>query len=206
MDTSRFAVIARSVSDIPSRRDVLHGLVVAGLGLAASSTWSREESAVAAKKKRKKKKKKKKPLSQPDQQAPPLPQPQPPFNAFGCLDVGQSCQGDSALCCSGICDPGTSTCIAHNAGICFADTDTCTLGQNYPCHPDKSTCFCSLTTGNAGFCGDFSFGATALCRYCSSDTDCQEELGPGAACVVLKGVCSFYCADTDRTACVVPCA
>ena len=203
MNTHRFDPIARSLTVLPSRRDVLRGLVGAGLGPALLG-WPRGESMVAAKNKRKQKHK-------PKQQTPLPPSPPPaPFNQFGCLDVGQPCQGDSTLCCSGICEPTTSRCIAHNSGVCSASTDTCTLRENIPCNPNKEGCLCTLTTSNAGFCADFSDAAAGersnLCRFCSQDTDCQEEFGPGAACVVLAGACTGICLRTGTTACMRSCA
>jgi hypothetical protein len=64
-----------------------------------------------------------------------------------------------------------------------------------------------LTTGNAGFCAALQgFTPAQFCRFCSTDTDCQDEFGPGAACVILKGICSAACASTGRTACMRPCA
>jgi hypothetical protein len=62
-----------------------------------------------------------------------------------------------------------------------------------------------LTTGNAPFCGDYTgFPGNDLCRDCSQDSDCQEEFGPGAACVVYAGLCGETCPDTG-TACVPAC-
>jgi hypothetical protein len=200
MGTTRIKAFTGSLSKPPSRRDVLRGLASAGLVLATM----RHEGDAAARKGHHKKRK------HTPKQKPPLPPPPPlPFNEFGCLDIGQSCQGDSTLCCSGICDPGTSTCVAHNSGICFPDTDPCTLQAAFPCNPDNPLCTCLVTTGSAGFCADFSELTDLVaeaCRFCSQDADCQEEFGPGAACVVLRGACSPLCAATDRTACFRPCA
>lgn len=201
METQRFETLSASLRGLPSRRDVLRGLASAGLVLAAD----RQGDEVAARKRHHKKKKQK-----PPQKTPSPPAPAPPFNAFGCLDVGQPCQGDSSLCCSSICDAGTSTCVAHNAGVCFADTDTCTVGAAILCNPNNTACNCTVTTGNAAFCADFAdldiSRPDDLCRFCSTDKECEEEFGPGAACVVLKGICTPICATTDRTACLRPCA
>jgi hypothetical protein len=204
MDTRRFQAITRSLCVCPSRRDILRGLT--GTGLLSLFRWPQWESEVAAKKKRNKKHKQKK------SKAPlPPPLPPPPFNAFGCLEVGQPCQGDSALCCSGICDAGTSTCVAHNSGTCFPDTTLCASDFPLGCGSNPSECLCMLTTGNATFCADLSHLSdlddfSEACRFCSTDTDCQEELGSGAACVVLAGACTPFCLSTGRTACVRPCA
>jgi hypothetical protein len=202
MKTTRIAAITGSLRSLPSRRDVLLGLASAGLGLVAVR---HEDDAVARKGHHKNHNHKHKPKQK-------LPPPPLPFNEFGCLDVGQPCQGDSTLCCSGLCDLGTSTCVAHNSGICFPDTDPCTTGMPFPCSPNPnptdSICSCTLTTGKAPFCASFTNigDPTEFCRFCSLDTDCQEEFGPGAACVFLRGGCSSLCASTDRTACLRPCA
>jgi hypothetical protein len=202
MGTTRVETITGSLSSLPSRRDVLRGLGSAGLVLTAV----RDEDAAARMRHHKKRKHK------PKQKAPLPPPPPLPFNEFGCLDIGQPCQGDSTLCCSGICDSDTSTCIGHNNGICFADTDPCTTGMPFPCSPNPNPtdviCSCTLTTGKAPFCASFTdlSDPTEFCRFCSLDTDCQEEFGPGAACVFLRGGCSSFCASTDRTACLRPCA
>jgi hypothetical protein len=174
---------------------VLRGLLGTGLGLAFLPL----QDAADAKKKRKKKKKKK---------------PQSPLNAFGCLDVGQPCRGKSANCCSGICQGGKpkkgkkdkSSCVAHNTGICTANTDSCALAVSVSCNPNNIDCYCTMTTGNAPFCGEFSPGPEAHCRVCGKDTDCEAEFGPGAACVLLDGNCTHICPATGRTACVPACA
>ena len=205
METQRFETISVPLRGLPSRRDVLRGLASVGLVLTAD----RQGGDVLAKKRHHNKKGQKPPHKTPSP-PPQSPPPPLPFNTFGCLDVGQACQGDSTLCCSGICDPGTSTCVAHNAGVCFADTDTCTVGQAILCKPNNSACTCMVTTGNAAFCADLSqldiSRPDDLCRFCSQDTDCEEEFGPGSACVLLKGDCTPICATTDRTACIRPCA
>ena len=196
MDQQRFVALTRTVSSLPSRRDILRGLAGVGLGLGAL----RQPETAEAKKRKKKKKKK----------------PQLPLNAFGCLDVGQPCRGNSANCCSGICQgvkpkkgkKDTSSCVAHNTGICYPDSDSCTLAVPVLCNPSKPSCMCVLTTGNAGFCGDSSGFSDfpSICRDCSKDADCQAEFGPGTACVVLGGVCTGYCAATGRKACLPACA
>jgi hypothetical protein len=64
-----------------------------------------------------------------------------------------------------------------------------------------------LTTGNAGFCADFTNLAPAtFCRFCNTETDCEAEFGPGAARVVHGETCTLNCAATGRTACMRPCA
>lgn len=194
MDATHFDRLTRLLIEAPARRSVVRGLAGAALGLTAF----RLPGAVAAKNKHKRKNTK----------------PKLERNAFGCVNVGRSCRGNHANCCSGMCEGAkprkgkkdTSVCVGHdNAGVCFPDSDSCTLGLDVPCSFGNTTCSCVLTTGNAGFCGDFASGSTDLCRVCTRDTDCQADLGPGAACVFLAAACSLGCGATGRTACVPPC-
>jgi hypothetical protein len=191
---TRFRALAFSATPARSRRGLLAAMT-SGLLVVMPLVRGREDAAAKNKKKKGKSKKKRRASTQ-------VP---PPFNAFGCLDVGQPCRGDSTLCCSGRCDPGTATCVAHNAGICFADADLCTIGVQVKCNPSNPQCTCLKTTGNAGFCGDLT-QIDKSCRLCSTDTDCEAEFGAGAACVVLGGICTEICGATGRTACVRPCA
>jgi len=175
-----------------SRRSLFSG------GLTVAAGWL-GGAAVTARKKRKKKTKLKR-------------------NAFGCVDVGQACRGNSGNCCSGLCEgkkpkqgkKDKSRCVDHNAGICGAESDLCTSGVAHFCHPSNANCVCMLTTGNAGFCGDFTseMGQEVQCRVCRTDPDCQDEFGPGAACLSLGGIsiCAESCAATGGTACAPPCA
>jgi hypothetical protein len=177
MDALRFDRLARSFTNASSRRGLLRSLAASAIGLAAM----RFSGGVEAKKKRKNKIKKPTKLKR---------------NAFGCVDVGGKCRGNSANCCSGICEgekpkqgkKDTSTCIAHNVGECQADQDVC-LGNFAPCGTLGS---CLRTTGKASFCGNIS-----LCQACTRDTDCEAEFGPGAAC----GVCADACLSTGGTIC-----
>jgi hypothetical protein len=207
MDRNLFTAWTRAFSRRPSRRAVLGGL--AGVGLSLGGPWRSE---VEAAKKRKKRKKRKGKKSTPFQ-LPPLV-----FNQHGCIDVGQPCRGDSSNCCSCMCQgpapaagqPDTSTCVAHNTSICKPSTDLCTSGVQAVCNANKPNRACVLTTGNAGFCADFTphieagggADASFYCRDCSHDRDCQAEFGSGAACVVYGGVCSQYCAATGGRACM----
>jgi hypothetical protein len=159
-----------------------------------------------AKKRHRRKKKKK------QDEKPPIT-PEPVANEHGCLDIGQPCRGDSTLCCSGQCEgvapaqgqPDISVCVAHNASICSPALNICTTGNESFCHASNRNCHCTVTTGNAGFCGDFTLGALSLCRVCNRDADCQAEFGAGAACVVFEGICSGYCPSTGGTACLPAC-
>lgn len=189
MDQNRFAALTRALSSVPSRRHLLRGLAGAGWGLGALTL----PSFVNAKKRKRKNKKKPKPKT-----AKP--------NAFGCLDVGDACKS-AEQCCSGICEgkKGKRTCRAHDAGVCQADSNICASGQPAFCGGANPNCICLLTTGNAGFCGEFAPGVpgASFCQDCRQDTDCEAEFGPGAACVVYSGVCADFC--PTGTACVPPC-
>jgi hypothetical protein len=195
LDSFHFDDLIRWLGNASPRRRLLGGLAGSALGLVAT----RLPDLAQAKKKHKHNGKKAR-LAR---------------NEFGCVDVGGACQGNGSNCCSGLCDgkkpkkgkKDMSACVAHDdAGICFADSDTCTVGQSVPCSADNDACDCVLTTGKAGFCGDFTAGPQALCRDCAKDADCEDEFGAGAACVLLGGVCTPFCPDTGRTACVPPCA
>jgi hypothetical protein len=169
MNQHSIPALARVLTFIPSRRDVLRSLAGAAVGLTVLHAPDTGE----AKKNRKHKPRK----------------PKLRRNEFGCVDVGGNCLGNSANCCSGICEgkkpkkgkKDSSVCVAHDtAGICFADTDTSTVGMNVPCHADNDLCFCVRTTGNAGFCGDFSSSSEppGSCQECCKDSDYQTDLGP----------------------------
>jgi hypothetical protein len=200
MDHVRFDVFTRSLGTVDSRRGLARVVTGGGLGALFSAFGAPDVDAKKHKKKHKTRKKQgKQKLVR---------------NGFGCVDVGQRCAGNSLNCCSGICQ-GTrpkkgkkdrSICVAHNTGICTVDTNACALGVELPCSADGSRSNCSLTTGNAAFCAaiDPDEGARPNCRSCAKDIDCQGEFGPGAACVVLGGVCTPLCLATGRTACLPP--
>jgi hypothetical protein len=168
MDGSRFDTIIRSLSETSSRRTILGGLATLG------AVALRFPGATGAKKRKKK--------------------PQP--NAYGCLDVGQKCAGNSALCCSGISQgkkpkkgkPDKRKCAGHNALSCQVGQDSCIEGNKY-CGTNG---LCLQTTGKAGFCGHLG-----ICADCQKDADCEAMKGPGAACVV----CAAACPGTGGTAC-----
>lgn len=174
-------LIARS-----KRRTLLRGLIVAALGIPTSIF----PESTGARKRRHHRKNRTNP---------------PQLNAFGCLDVGQTCRGLDELCCSGICE-GTkpkkgerdkSQCIAHNTGGCSPLQDLCTTDPNTLC---GATGVCARTTGNAGFCLDSTVGQLN-CVACKKDADCTAGFGPGAACLV----CDVACPAT-RTVCAPPAA
>jgi len=173
MGTTRFDNLTRSVSLSGSRRGVLGGIAAAALGLAAT----RVPSATVARKKRKR---------------------TPKVNAFGCLDIGKTCRGNSGACCSGICEGkkpkngkrDKSSCVAHSVSSCLASDDVCE-GMGSLCGGGGG---CYRTTGQASFCGV----GGGPCTPCARDTDCEALLGPGAACII----CASCPGDLD-TACAM---
>ena len=189
MNQQTFDIVTRTAANL-SRRDTMFRL--ASLGLGVGMLWRPAISGARKKRQRKKR----------------TPRARP--NAFGCLNVGQPCRGDSSQCCSGICE-GTapkkgkkdrSRCVGHNAAICTGpESDTCSTGVAHYCNGANLSCGCLLTTGNGGFCG----GLVNECRGCRRDADCQEEFGSGAACVIAAGICEGRCPETGGTLCVSPC-
>jgi hypothetical protein len=122
----------------------------------------------------------------------------PENNAFGCLNVGQHCNGKDDTCCSGICDgkkpkkgkKDKSKCVGHDANICQSGFDLC-QGVIATCSNGGA---CVTTTGNAPFCA----GGTGVCTVCSRDPDCVAAgFGTLAACVV----CNSECPETGGTVC-----
>lgn len=175
MDDRRFDTLTRKVQTLQSRRATLgHGLAAfIALGFAMNG------GDVDARKKSQKKKRK-----------------TPAVNAYGCLDVGRPCGGNSALCCSGNCQGkkpkkgkrDTRICAAHNSLSCTDGQDSCIGGNKY-C---GTTGICLQTTGQADYCG-----MMGICANCQKDADCEATRGPGAACVV----CAAACPGTGGSAC-----
>jgi hypothetical protein len=160
---------------------------LAGLAaiLPASAMLSIDAAEARNKKKRKRRKKRNK-------------NKKPQNNAFGCLNVGQACNGNDDTCCSGICDGNkpkkgkkdTSKCAGHDASTCQAGFDIC-QGVLALCSNGGA---CVTTTGNAPFCA----GGTGVCTACTRDPDCVAAgFGVLAACVV----CNAECPETGGTVC-----
>ena len=213
MDQHHLTTWTRSLSSLPSRRDVLRGLAGAGLGLSAL----RLSDAVAAKHKNKKgKKRKRKKTSQTPITPPPFTLPPLVFNQFGCVEVGQPCRGDNTNCCSGICQgsaptpgqPDTSRCAAHDTGTCRQDIEgLCTIPDLFlaTCN-NRTDCGCIRTTAGSNYCAEL-FGGPGFsqCVSCERDADCIAAGLPAAsACApVSPGRCAGTCAT--GMACLVPC-
>jgi hypothetical protein len=188
MDQQHLTRVTRSLSGMPSRRDVLRGLAAAGLGLGSA----RLPVATEAKKRKRKKKEK---------------QPKP--NAFGCLEVGDACTSEEQ-CCSGICDgkKGERKCRAHDAGTCKQDAvGVCREGNPLLalCNQDVN-CVCFRTTAGSNACAQLIAENGSQCADCQKDADCLTLGFPtGTVCAPLVvGICDDMCEGT--MGCMVPCA
>jgi hypothetical protein len=133
--------LSRSLRRLPSRREVVRGVVGIGIGL---GTLRLAESA-EAKKKRKKRKKRKQPQDQVPQELPPPPPPPPPPPV--CTPLGGSCIPGQGLCCGEVgcveipvtvpiemLAPAapTFTCC-KNAGATCGTTGECCAGLRLSC-------------------------------------------------------------------------
>ena len=202
MNQTQFDAVSRTMSRLPSRRDLLRGLAGAGFGLSALVGSRFGERDVDAKKKKRRKKKQK--------------TLRPVLNQFGCLDVGQPCKGDNTRCCSGICQgtapkkgkPDTRRCAAHGTGTCKQGIEgICTNSDllQVTCN-NRSDCGCIRTTAGSNYCAELFGGpGTSQCQPCQRDADCIAlGLPPETACApVSAGRCAGLC--PTGMACLVPC-
>jgi hypothetical protein len=177
LDPTLFDNMSRSLTESSTRRSIWASLAAS----AAAITLIRLPGVAAAKKKKRKK---------------------PSVNEFGCLNVGQACGGSDGKCCSGICEGNKpkkgkkdkSRCVAHHTSSCTATDDFC-QGTVTGCGTGGA---CARTTGQASFCA--TIGGADACTSCRGDWDCEQALGPGAACIV----CAAGCPVGQHTACVQP--
>lgn len=200
MEPQDFDRFARLLGRATGRRHLLFGLAASPLAVLLAA---RRPDTVGAKKRHAKRKK----------------PPTPVFNEFGCLDVGQPCQGKSDLCCSGVCKgkkpkkgkPDKRVCAAHHTADCTPQRTICEVEAPVLalCDLPSDTSACVHTTGNSVFCGSLlGFTEAIHCRACAKDTDCLAfGFAPGSACAILEGsVCGegAVCASTEGRACVPP--
>lgn len=175
----------------PAARAVSRRVALAGLAavLPVVSLLSTHDAEARKKHKHKKRKKRNKNKNN---------NKKPENNAFGCLNIGQACNGKDDKCCSGICDgkkpkkgkKDTSKCAGHDANICQPGFDVC-QGVIAMCS-NGGACF--TTTGKAPFCA----GGNGVCTVCKRDPDCVAAgFGALAACVV----CTSECPETGGTVC-----
>jgi hypothetical protein len=181
VDQNRTSVVPRSLTSLPSRRDVLRGLASAGLALGLA----RLPEAVAAKKRK----------------TPKRPKP----NGFGCLNVGVACK-NAGQCCSGICagNKHKRKCRAHDTGTCNQTfPGLCSVPPTLAQCNGSETCYCIRTTANSNFCAELG---ASVCVDCQKDADCEVlGLPPGSACLpVAGGLCAGDCPETGMV-CLPPC-
>lgn len=184
MDESRFDRIVKTFGLPASRRSTLG--ILSAFGLAGGATLPVPADMTAKKKRKNKDKNQTQKLKR---------------NSFGCVNAGNACRGNSANCCSGICE-GTkpkkgkkdkSRCVGHNVVDCPAGADACTQDA-IACGSGFGRCF--QTTGQTNFCAGLS-----TCTACEKDVDCEAlGYGLGAACLV----CPDSCPLTVTSCAVVP--
>ena len=173
VDTNRLTAIIRSVSGLPSRREVLRGLIGTGAGFGAIQLQT-----VRATHHHHKSHKKKPPQSPSPPPAPPTTPCTPHCGRKVCGDdgCGGSCGScpSGQFCRSGTCctpEPQTVTCTANCGsgsgclGLCGTVTSIGTCGQPVSCScPSGQVC---LGNGGCGqVCQDF--------RDCPGATDCNR--------------------------------
>lgn len=173
MDAPRFDRLTCFLAAASSRQALLRGLGALAVGMTSTAHGGRA-------KKRKQKLKR---------------------NAFGCVNVGGTCRGTNAVCCSGICQGKRPTQGKRDRSRCVAhDESDCAVGS-LPCSGPELTCktssdvggLCYTTTGNAAYCAK-----GGICFTCARDADCRPFCGPAAACVK----CAACESPTVHTACV----
>lgn len=157
MNAVRFDILTRSLNHRATRRAV-SGVI--GGGLTGFLARSGPNDAAAGKKRKKKLKR----------------------NEFGCVNVGGKCRGNSANCCSSICqgkkpkkgNKDKSTCVAHDTNGCTAQTSFCNTGslETSNCKLGDPQAACINTTGGAPFCGNVAV-TPANCAGCRRDADCE---------------------------------
>ena len=187
MDQKRFDAMTRSLTSLPSRREILRRLGGTGLGLAA--LWS--PNTTEAKKKKGKKKKTKTPAF-------PSPASPPPVNCIprcghtqcGNDGCGGSCGSCPAgrFCRSGTCctpEPSAVTC----AGRCGTVTSIRTCGQPVACScPSDQVC---LSNGSCAIVCN-AFGDCPASPACSG---CSDPDSNGAR-HCLRDACGTPCTST----------
>lgn len=115
--------------------------------------------------------------------------------AARCRDSGRRCRRGT-LCCSGVCrGRRRKRCRpAFSQGICTREEDACTEASAVECGTAPGACHCLVLPGGASFCADrFRF-----CAPCTSDAQCETEVGAGARCIACA-ICPV------GTSCVAPC-
>jgi hypothetical protein len=191
MDGDRFDSLARSVGISASRRGALRVLVTAAIAAPAARVGLGSDPAAA--------------------------KDVTTEQRFGCLRIGEACNGRSGQCCSGRCKGkkarrtkkgrkrrDRSRCVAHDEGSCTTSQDTCATGLQVACgRGNRGGCF--ITTGDAPFCGQITGQSPPAfnCIDCNRDRDCDDlGYGPGAACVICEQECRFL--SRRNTACIGP--
>jgi hypothetical protein len=133
-----------------------------------------------------------------------------------CLAFGQQCAtgGD---CCSGLCDPGTNTCVASinkctlTGGGCQSSTEccsmVCTAGRcnANACVADSQACTdsASCCSGNcsAGLCQSLNTACRTAGNPCTDNGQCCSSLCEGGTCKLGSSFCiqtGDACSDSSQ--------
>jgi len=199
VDSDRFDALVRSFSHLPSRRDILRGVIgaVAGLGSLHLQT-------AGARHKHHNKHK------DPQSQDPPSPPSQPSPRTPSCTPrcIRKQCGDDGCGGSCGTCSAGqfcrTGTCCTPRAKdiICTADCPTgdcpgrCDTVTNIRTCGQPVTCSCPtgqecLSNGGCGqVCRDFHDcpGETSHCFNCDASTEGRKHCSVGQSCT--ESLCS----------------
>lgn len=184
MDHDRFATVTRTLRQVPSRRDILHGLVGIGFGLGGPRLEA------SAKHKHNKKHKKKRPQIPSPPSSPPAATCTPRCRRRVCGDdgCGGSCGScpTGQFCRSGTCctpEPAEVTC----AGRCGTVPDNiCHLPATCTC-PGNQQC---LSNGSCAIvCGDHPDCIAVRCN-CDASVEGPKHCNTAAVCEFYTQVCS----------------
>lgn len=132
-----------------------------------------------------------------------------------CLAFGQTC-ASGGDCCSGICDPSTTTCVASinkctaTGGGCASSTECCSLactagrcsasaciGDNQACVDSASCCGGSCS---AGLCKPLNAACHTAGNPCTDNTQCCSSLCDAGTCKLGASFCiqtGDVCSDSS---------
>ena len=134
MDHVHVSRLSRSLHRLPSRREVVRGLVGMGIGLGTLRLSDTTEA-------KKKRKKRKKPAQAQVPPPPPLPPPLPPPPPPVCSQLGDTCTPGQSLCCDELLcidnpiqkDTLAFTCCKKQGASCTDTEGECCLGLGLVC-------------------------------------------------------------------------
>jgi hypothetical protein len=184
LDQLHIERLTRIFSSAPSRRDILHGLIAAGLGLGA--LWL-PDTAASRKGKRKRKRRKKTQAQTPIQCPAACPECQECVNGQTCTPAahGAMCQGNPCKACqAGSCVNKSNDSSCNGAGKCL--NGTCNprpeCGRVFAdCSPQDPTSCCSDICATIPPSSPFCY-AGASGKECTDAGDCLSGKCVGYRC------------------------